>query len=111
MFRPPAVAARGIPGIPNQLRFHLLFLVLAVLGAAPSLAQTESPLLGKTVFIRNPMPGQKVYVDLSGTGHLTTTAADHWVSFTFTSAVALPHMRNFFVRNEHGQGSWWMLRT
>ena len=95
--------ARKVAGCLTM--FGLLF-VAAIHG------QAGSPLVGKTIHVYNPVPGDSVYVDLSGTGHRMKTDPGNWVSLTITSAIVPGDwLRDFNVRSNYGQGSWTLGRT
>jgi len=86
--------------------------ILALMAAPPLHAQAGSPLVGKTVHVYNPFPGDSVYMDLSGTGHLMTPEPGNWVGLTLTASIVPGDwLKDFNIRNNYGQGSWTLGRT
>ncbi len=85
-------------------------LLLSLAGLALG-QQGPSPLAGKTVHVYNPVPGDVVYTELSGTGYAMTPETGNWVSYTMADKVLQPWMKEFSIRNDYGQGSWRLSRT
>lgn len=77
---------------------------------APSAQQEPSPLIGKTVLVFNPVPGDTLYVDMSGTGYPMAAAPGNWMSLTIPATIQF-HINKFGLRNAYGQGNFWLGRT
>jgi fibro-slime domain-containing protein len=92
-----------------------VFGYMLMLGLAAAVAiqgQAGSPLIGKTIHVYNPAPGDSVFVDLSGTGHRMKADPGNWVSLTITSAIVPGDwLKDFAIRSNYGQGSWTLART
>jgi fibro-slime domain-containing protein len=74
--------------------------------------QAGSPLVGKTIHVYNPAPGDSVFVDLSGTGYRMKADPGNWMSLTLTSAIVPGDwLKDFSIRSNYGQGSWSLART
>jgi hypothetical protein len=87
-------------------------LMLGLVAAVAIRGQAGSPLIGKTIHVYNPVPGDSVFVDLSGTGHRMTAEPGNWVSLTITSAIVPGDwLKDFSIRSNYGQGSWSLGRT
>ncbi|MEO7955114.1 MAG: fibro-slime domain-containing protein, partial [Fibrobacteria bacterium] len=69
-----------------------------------------SPLIGKTVRVYNPNPGEPLFIDTDGTERATTAGADNWMIFTFPANVQ-PQQVTFRVRSAYTGSTWWMMRT
>lgn len=91
--------------------FGFTFL-LGLFAAGAIHGQAGSPLAGKTIHVYNPVPGDSVFTDLSGTGYLMKPEPGNWVSLTITTAI-LPGdwLKDFNIRSNYGQGSWALART
>lgn len=85
----------------------MLFLLSGLVAAQ----QGPSPLVGKTIHVYNPRPGDSLFVDMSGQGFaMTPVAGTNWMTFTVPATIQ-NHIVKFGVRNAYGQNSFWISRT
>ncbi len=87
-------------------------LMLGLMAAVTIHGQAGSPLTGKTIHVYNPVPGDSVFTDLSGTGYRMKADSGNWVSLTITSTIVPGDwLKDFNIRSNYGQGSWALGRT
>jgi fibro-slime domain-containing protein len=96
---------------PSRILFSCL-LTFGLMVTATVHGQAGSPLVGKTVHVYNPVPGDSVFVDLSGTGHRMQPQPGNWLTLTITPAIVPGDwLKDFNIRSAYGQGSWSLGRT
>lgn len=75
-----------------------------------SAQQGPSPLVGKTILVYNPAPGESLYVDISGSGLLMRAVPGNWMVLTLP--VTVPDwVKEFGIRTSYGVGSFWVTKT
>ncbi|HLP42781.1 MAG TPA: hypothetical protein VK465_14825, partial [Fibrobacteria bacterium] len=84
--------------------------ILCLTAGLVSAQQGPSPLVGKTVRVFNPEPGGPLNVDMSGTGYPMTSVGNNWMTFTIPATIQF-HITKFGVRNDYGQGTFWISKT
>jgi fibro-slime domain-containing protein len=95
-------------GFMRLMRFSYLLFALCAIAMAQ---QGPSPLVGKTIRVYNPEPGGVLNVDMSGTGYpMTAIPGTNWMTYTVPATIQF-HVTKFGVRNDYGQGNFWISRT